>query len=99
LEPGLFGLKEPVVAQHFMPPVHILLVPGLVFDYAGYRIGYGGGFYDALLDRLSDEIITLGVAFSVQCTPAVPVDPLDQPVSGLVTENGIQWTKGFLRDE
>jgi 5-formyltetrahydrofolate cyclo-ligase len=91
LEPGLFGLMEPVVAQHFTPPVQILLVPGLGFDMGGYRIGYGGGFYDALLGRLSDEIIILGTAFSAQHVPELPIEPTDQPVHGIVTEAGIEW--------
>jgi 5-formyltetrahydrofolate cyclo-ligase len=91
LEPGLFGLMEPVLAQHFMPPVQILLVPGLGFDMGGYRIGYGGGFYDALLDRLDGGIITLGAAFSAQRVHELPIGPYDQPVQGIVTEAGVEW--------
>jgi 5-formyltetrahydrofolate cyclo-ligase len=93
LEPGLFGLMEPVLAQHFMPPVQILLVPGLGYDMGGYRIGYGGGFYDALLDRLDGEIITLGAAFSAQRVQELPIEPSDQPVHGIVTEAGVEWVK------
>ncbi|MCL1894376.1 MAG: 5-formyltetrahydrofolate cyclo-ligase [Holophagaceae bacterium] len=91
LEPGLFGLMEPVHAQHFMPPVQLLLIPGLAFDCGGYRIGYGGGFYDALLDRLDSSILTLGVGYSVQMVSELPQDPLDQPVQGIVTEIGVKW--------
>lgn len=91
LEPGVFGLMEPTHAQHFMPPVQLLVVPGLVFDDRGFRIGYGGGFYDALLDRLNPEIITLGAAFQVQRFEHIPEDPLDMPVQGAVTESGLVW--------
>lgn len=91
LEPGIFGLMEPVHAQHFTPPVQLLVVPGLVFDDEGFRIGYGGGFYDALLERLAPEIITLGAAFQVQRCQALPYSPQDQPVQGLVTEKGLTW--------
>lgn len=91
LEPGLFGLMEPVHAQHFLPPVQLLVVPGLVFDDAGYRIGYGGGFYDALLDRLPPDLITLGAAFELQRFPHLPASPQDLPVQGLVTEQGLTW--------
>jgi len=91
LEPGLFGLLEPVHAQHFLPPVQLLVVPGLVFDDEGYRIGYGGGFYDALLERLSPEIITLGAAFQLQRLHALPYAPQDLPVQGLMTEQGLTW--------
>jgi 5-formyltetrahydrofolate cyclo-ligase len=98
LEKGLFGLMEPVVAQRFTPPAQILLVPGLAFDDLGYRVGYGGGYYDALLDRLDDGMLTLGVAFSVQRVPEVPIGPSDQPVQGVVTEAGLQWAKGFIQN-
>lgn len=91
LEPGLFGLMEPVHAQHFLPPVQLLVVPGLVFDAEGYRIGYGGGFYDALLERLSPDIITLGAAFQLQRFERIPVSPQDLPVQGVMTEQGLTW--------
>ena len=91
LEPGMFGLMEPVHAQHFMPPVQLLVVPGLVFDEEGYRIGYGGGYYDALLERLSPDLITLGAAFELQRHPRIPCSPQDLPVQGLVTERGLAW--------
>ena len=91
LEPGLFGLMEPVMAQHFFPPAQLLLVPGLGFNDDGFRIGYGGGFYDALLDRAGDGLITLGVAYEAQMVPELPIGPLDQPAQGVVTERGIRW--------
>ncbi len=91
LEKGLFGLMEPIHAQHFLPPVQLLLVPGLAFDGDGYRLGYGKGFYDALLERLSPEVITLGVGFALQRTPRLPVSPQDLPVQGLMTEEGLAW--------
>lgn len=91
LEPGLWGLMEPVHAQHFTPPVQLLLVPGLAFDERGFRLGYGKGFYDALIDHLDDEIITLAVGFEAQRTLRLPQSPLDQPVQGLITEAGLSW--------
>jgi len=91
LEPGVFGLREPVHAQHFLPPVQLLVVPGLVFDDEGYRIGYGGGFYDALLERLSPDLFTLGAAFQVQRIERLPYSPQDLPVQGLMTERGLTW--------
>jgi 5-formyltetrahydrofolate cyclo-ligase len=99
LEPGLFGLMEPIHAQHFMPPAQLLVVPGLVFDDEGYRIGYGGGFYDALLERLSPDIITLGAAFQLQRTERLPYSPQDMPVQGIVTEQGLTWFQKPGEDE
>ncbi len=91
LEPGLFGLLEPVLAQHFLPPAQLLLVPGLAFDGEGFRLGYGKGFYDALLGHLSEDVITLGVGFSIQQAPRLPISPQDLPVQGLMTEEGLTW--------
>jgi len=91
LEKGLFGLMEPMHAQHFLPPVQLLLVPGLAFDAEGFRLGYGKGFYDAMLERLSEEVITLGVGFALQRVPQLPVSPQDIPVQGLMTEEGLHW--------
>ena len=93
LQPGLWGLQEPVFSQHFTPPVDLLLVPGLAFDEEGYRLGYGKGFYDALLEHLDDRIILLGVGFACQKVQRLPQDPRDLPVHGLVTEAGISWVR------
>ena len=82
---------EPALAQHFLPPVQLLLVPGLAFDEHGYRIGYGRGFYDALLAKLPEEVLTLGVGFEAQMHLPVPVEPHDWPVQGLLSERGISW--------
>jgi 5-formyltetrahydrofolate cyclo-ligase len=46
---------------------------------------------DALLDRLSPDIITLGAAFHLQRFPHLPYSPQDVPVQGLITENGLTW--------
>lgn len=89
LEPGFWGLMEPVNAQHLLPPVQLLLTPGLVFDDKGFRLGYGKGFYDALLGRLDPEIITLAVGFEMQRTQTLPISPLDLPVHALMTEKGL----------
>ena len=90
LEQGPWGLMEPALTQHFLPPVQLLLVPGLAFDDDGYRIGYGRGFYDALLARLPEDVLTLGVGFETQMHLPVPVDPHDWPVQALLSEAGLR---------
>ncbi len=89
LEKGQWGLMEPAFAQHFLPPVQVLLVPGLAFDEEGYRIGYGRGFYDALLAKLSEDVLTVGVGFETQMHLPVPVEPHDWPVQALLSERGL----------
>lgn len=91
LEKGHWGLMEPALAQHFLPPVQLLLVPGLAFDDDGYRLGYGRGFFDALLAKLPEEVVTLGTGFEAQMHQIVPVEPHDWPVQGLLSEGGIRW--------
>jgi 5-formyltetrahydrofolate cyclo-ligase len=91
LAPGAWGLREPVSAPHSEPPVQLLLVPGLAFAADGHRLGYGRGFYDALLAALPADVPALGAGFEAQRCPALPVDPWDRPLSGLVTETGITW--------
>lgn len=91
LQEGLWGLMEPVLTQHFLPPVQLVLTPGLLFDDRGFRIGYGKGYYDAMLNRLDEEILTLGVGFKVQRVAHLPEDPSDHPVMGMITEKGLEW--------
>lgn len=90
LEMGFYGLMEPRFAPHFDPPVELLLVPGLAFDDRGYRVGYGGGYYDALLDHVGPEIIVMGVCFEAQIVDHVPEAPHDLPVDWLCTERRIR---------
>jgi len=87
---GQWGLMEPISAQPFLPSVQLLLVPGLAFDEHGYRMGYGRGFYDALLAQLPDAVFTVGVGFEAQMRLPVPVDPHDRPVQALLSEGGLQ---------
>lgn len=90
LEAGPWGLMEPVLSQHFLPPVQLLLVPGLAFDDDGYRLGYGRGFFDALLARLPETVFTLGVGFEAQMHLPVPVEPHDWAVQALLSERGLR---------
>jgi 5-formyltetrahydrofolate cyclo-ligase len=89
LEKGQWGLMEPVLTQPFLPPVHLLLVPGLAFDDEGHRLGYGRGFYDALLAQLPEGVLTVGVGFEAQMHLTLPVEPHDWPVQALLSELGL----------
>jgi 5-formyltetrahydrofolate cyclo-ligase len=70
--------------------VQLLLVPGLAFDDDGHRIGYGRGFYDALLARLPEDVLSVGVGFEAQMHRTVPIDPHDWPVQALLSERGLR---------
>ena len=86
---GGFGLSEP---RDDLPPLDptALIVPLAAFDRAGQRIGYGAGYYDQAIERLSRNgpVLTIGIAFSVQEIPEVPAEPHDRPLDHMVTEQG-----------
>ena len=87
LEPGYFGIREP--KKDFRPPVakeiiDMVVVPAVAFDRCGYRVGYGGGYYDRFLVGM--DVPRIGLAFSCQIIPEAPVDEYDLAVQGIVTE-------------
>lgn len=65
-----------------------VLVPGVAFDFAGRRLGRGGGFYDRLLADARLRARRVGVCFACQLVEQVPVEPHDQRVDALITEAG-----------
>lgn len=87
LEPGPFGTREPMAGAPAATPTH-LLVPLLVFDRRGFRLGYGGGYYDRTLAglRTRGHVLAVGLAYAAQEVEAVPHDDLDAPLDWVVTE-------------
>lgn len=90
LAPGALGILEPGPHTRSCAPSEpeCYLVPALAFDEKGYRLGRGGGFYDRLLSSLTPETATIGLAFSFQVLPAVPLEPHDRAVQTILTEEG-----------
>lgn len=86
---GAFGALIPEAGEWLEPDV--LIVPLLAFDARGFRLGYGGGFYDRTLEALRARrpILAVGFAFAAQEVAEVPLDPTDQPLDAIVTENGL----------
>jgi 5-formyltetrahydrofolate cyclo-ligase len=84
---GKYGVMTPVPGQPVVEP-NLLLVPLLAFDRRGYRLGYGGGFYDRTLERLRGimPVLAIGAAFAAQEVQAVPTHGGDMPLDWLVTE-------------
>lgn len=89
MTPGEFGAAIPAEGAWLEP--EILIVPLVAFDRRGFRLGYGGGFYDRTLEGLRARRPTLavGFAFAAQEMPQVPIEPTDQPLDAIVTEIGI----------
>jgi 5-formyltetrahydrofolate cyclo-ligase len=89
LQPGAFGILEPLSdwPQLVASAVDLILVPCVACDGRGYRLGYGGGFYDRLLaDPGWAPIPTIGITFSAMWVDNLPVDPWDRPLSMVCTE-------------
>lgn len=89
LEKRTWGIEEPLdSAPEVLPDV--VLVPLLAFDDDGYRLGYGGGFYDRTLEKLRSikPIIAIAVAFDEQRVDAVPREGYDQPCDWILTPSG-----------
>ena len=92
---GPFGIREPLASAVEVEP-RIVLAPLLAFDRQGYRLGYGGGFYDRSLAVLRGKRPTLaiGIAWAAQEVPAVPHDRRDQPLDWVATEREAIRMKG-----
>jgi 5-formyltetrahydrofolate cyclo-ligase len=85
---GNFGVMVPENAPEMVPEV--LIVPMLAFNAEGYRLGYGGGFYDRTLAalRAAGPVVAIGLAFAAQRVASLPLEPTDQPLDAIVTEDG-----------
>ena len=96
LEDGAWDIPVPTEEAAEAKP-DVLLVPLLAFDKHGFRLGYGGGFYDRTLElaRSEREIVAIGVAFSGQEVKAVPHGEFDAPLDWMLTELGpVRFTAG-----
>lgn len=87
LVPGVWGILEP---RDDLPVVSIdeadvMLMPGLAFDRAGSRLGYGAGYYDRLLAAAGSRPWRIAAAFDCQIVDAVPVGPQDIPIHALIS--------------
>jgi 5-formyltetrahydrofolate cyclo-ligase len=84
-----YGIPEPEVGNIVYP--NVLLIPLVAFDKNLNRLGYGGGYYDRLIEKLSKKkkIIKIGLAFSVQEIDKVPVNMYDQKLNYIVTNKHI----------
>jgi 5-formyltetrahydrofolate cyclo-ligase len=90
----LWGIGEPLPSASYVEP-GVLLVPLLAFDPMGYRLGYGGGFYDRTLAKLREHqpVIAIGLAFDEQQVAAVPHVEYDQRLDWVLTPSGPLRTK------
>ncbi len=98
LGPGYMGIPEPdpSKAREVSPgEVDLVVLPGVGFDASCARLGYGGGYYDRLIERLRDGVKLVALAFEAQLVDAVPSEPHDKRMDAVVTEDRVirpRWT-------
>jgi 5,10-methenyltetrahydrofolate synthetase len=90
--PGVFGLPIPQGTEVLRP--RALLVPPVGFDARGYRLGYGGAFFDITLAAMAPQPLKIGVAFEVSRMPTIYPQAYDIPMDFIVTEAGIAQVQG-----
>jgi len=92
LEKGSYGAMIPPADSPVFEP-DILILPLLAFDTRGYRLGYGGGYYDRTLAalRAKKTVLAIGIAYAGQETHDVPHEATDQKIDAIVTEVEGRW--------
>ena len=93
LEPGSFGVLEPIVEKTVLMTDFsrgLCIVPAFSYDWAGFRLGYGKGYYDRFLSRFEGNII--GICYSSCVQRSLPHGRFDRPVELLVTEKYLRRT-------
>jgi 5,10-methenyltetrahydrofolate synthetase len=86
--PGVLDLPIPQATEVLRP--RVLLVPPIGFDAQGYRLGYGGGFFDITLAATAPQPLTIAVAFEVSRIQTIYPQPHDIPMDFVVTESGVE---------
>lgn len=89
---GSFKILEPRPDRFRPAPlekIDLCIVPGIVFDLKGHRIGHSHGYYDKFLKTLPPRTITIGLAYECQLLSSLPTNEWDMSVNYVITENRI----------
>lgn len=89
MDAGVWGIAQPKADKPVVEP-DIVLVPLLAVDRGGWRLGYGGGFYDRTLQglRARKPVLAIGLAYEEQVVDAVPHLDYDEPLDWVLTPAG-----------
>ena len=91
LDDGPYGTKQPPVSNEICIP-NVILAPMLAFDLSGWRLGYGGGFYDRTLAALRNSgkhVVLIGIAYDGQKLDKIPFGPYDMPLDAVLGPAGL----------
>ena len=92
LKEGVYGVQEPVArirGEEVPEDLDVIVVPGACFTPEGYRIGYGGGYYDSFLSKHADGALKVGFCYDRFIVDSIPVEDHDVPVDLIITEKEV----------
>ncbi|MDG4720267.1 MULTISPECIES: 5-formyltetrahydrofolate cyclo-ligase [Thalassospira] len=92
--PGFARIPEPKNTKEI--PVHVMLAPLVGFDRAGYRLGYGGGFFDRTLGAMTRKPLVVGIGFEATLIDDIKPHQFDVPVDVLITDQGTRMVADGL---
>ena len=84
-----YGIPKPKDTEQVVPT--LLLVPCVGWGPAGYRLGYGGGFYDRTLASYTPKPVTVGLGYSIGYLPDLQPEAHDVPLDAILSEQGVAW--------
>jgi len=89
MEEDAYGIPKPKDTEIIQPT--LLFVPCVGYGLGGYRLGYGGGFYDRTLAALQPRPFTVGLGYTHGFLPDLEPEPHDQPLDAILNDNGVVW--------
>ena len=89
MEEDAYGIPKPKDTELVVPT--LLFVPCVGYGAGGYRLGYGGGFYDRTLASLQPKPFTVGLGFTHGYVDDLEPEPHDQPLEAILNDNGVVW--------
>lgn len=92
IEAGYMGIYEPVEGVARLASseeANLVIMPGVGFDSAGRRLGYGGGYYDRLIETLRPDTSLIALAFDAQVVDEIPAEEHDKKVDKIITETRV----------
>lgn len=89
MEEDAYGIPKPKDTELIQPT--LLFVPCVGYGPGGYRLGYGGGFYDRTLAQLQPRPFTVGLGYTHGFLPDLNPEPHDVPLDAILNDNGVVW--------
>ena len=89
MEEDAYGIPKPKDTEIIVPT--LLFVPCVGYGAGGYRLGYGGGFYDRTLATLQPKPFTVGLGYTQGYVDDLEPEPHDEPLDAILNDNGVVW--------